>query len=225
MKRLLIAMMASFMAAPALAQAPAALEVKLGGIESGKPIPDRFAYCAPDGKDKTKDGGNINPAISWSEGPAGTKSYAIIAVDRDVPQTFELANQDGKIIPHAFPRQDFYHWVLVDVPANMVGIAEGADSKGKLEGGKPVGPVAYGVSGQNDYVRVFEGSFGGYDGPCPPWNDERLHHYYFIVYALDVPSLGLSGAFGGAYAEEMMKGHILGKGEALGTYANKENAH
>ena len=39
------------------------------------------------------------------------------------------------------------------------------------------------------------GDYYGYDGPCPPWNDDLLHHYHFRVYALDVPTLGLAGRF------------------------------
>ena len=38
------------------------------------------------------------------------------------------------------------------------------------------------------------GTYGGDDGPFPPFNDERLHHYNFVVHALDVPSLGLEGS-------------------------------
>jgi Raf kinase inhibitor-like YbhB/YbcL family protein len=222
MKFALHALALIMIAAPALAQEPAKLSVKIDGIENGRSIPERFAYCIQDGKGKTKDGQNINPAIEWSGAPEGTKSFAIIMVDRDVPQSFELANQDDKVIPRDFPRQDFYHWVLVDIPATMIGIAEGADSRGITKGGKQLGQRPYGVVGQNDYVRVLdEGPHGGYDGPCPPWNDNRLHNYHFIVYALSVPTLNLSGTFGGKYAEEMMKPHILAKGEVIGTFTNK----
>jgi Raf kinase inhibitor-like YbhB/YbcL family protein len=62
------------------------------------------------------------------------------------------------------------------------------------------------------------GQYGGYDGPCPPWNDERAHRYTFKVYALDVPSLNLSGAFTGPEAEAAMQGHVLAEGEAVGLY-------
>ena len=30
------------------------------------------------------------------------------------------------------------------------------------------------------------GDYYGYDGPCPPWNDELVHRYVFTLYALDV---------------------------------------
>jgi len=222
MKFALSALALMVLSSPVLAQQPAKLTVKVGGIEHGKPIPERFAYCIPDGNGKTKDGQNINPAIEWSGAPEGTKSYVILVVDRDVPQSFELANQDGKTIPREFPRQNFYHWVLVDIPPSILTIAEGADSRGITKGGKELGKRLYGVVGQNDYARFMgEGPHAGYDGPCPPWNDERLHRYHFTVYALSVPSLNLSGLFGGQYVEDIIQPHILAKGEVVGTFTNK----
>ncbi len=202
------------LAGGALAADPAELAVSLGGIEHGKPIPVKYAYCMPDDAGKTKNGGNINPRIEWSGAPERTKSFALLVVDPDVPQSFELANKEGKSIPEDFPRRNFYHWVLVDIPAGVTSIAEAADSNGVTKGGKAAGKTAYGINGRNDYPG------GGYDGPCPPWNDERLHHYHFIVYALDVPSLNLSAGFGGKEAEAAMKGHILARGEVVGTYTN-----
>ncbi|MDX2113884.1 MAG: YbhB/YbcL family Raf kinase inhibitor-like protein [Alphaproteobacteria bacterium] len=226
MKFILPALIAMTLASPALAQEPAKLTVKVGGIENGKPIPERFAYCIPDGQGKTKDGQNINPSIEWSGAPEGTKSYVILVVDRDVPQSFELANQEGKVIPREFPRQNFYHWVLVDIPSTMVAIAEGADSRGITKGGKELGKRAYGVVGQNDYARFMgEGPHGGYDGPCPPWNDTRLHRYHFTVYALSVPSVNLSGLFGGQYVEDIIQPHVLAKGEVIGTFTNKPGVY
>lgn len=209
------------MPSPALKTAPAALSVAVSGIENDRPIPAKFAYCRPDGSGKSMPSDNINPEIRWSGAPQGTKSFAIIVVDKDVPKTFELAYKEDKTIPKDFPRQNFYHWVLVDIPASRNKISEGEDCKGITEGGKPPGKTAYGVNGRNDYaVKAGQGQGGGYDGCCPPWNDERLHHYHFIVYALDVPTLGLTGNFDGAKAEAAMQGHILAQGEIIGTYTN-----
>ena len=90
--------------------------------------------------------------------------------------------------------------------------------------GKAAGPTKYGLSGINDYTGWFAnnskmaGNYGGYDGPCPPWNDTRRHHYRFTVYALDVPSLGLSGTFGAPDALKAMRRHVLAKGAAVGVY-------
>jgi phosphatidylethanolamine-binding protein (PEBP) family uncharacterized protein len=62
------------------------------------------------------------------------------------------------------------------------------------------------------------GTYGNYDGPFPPWNDERLHHYHFTVHALDVPSVGLEGEFKLDDARRAMEGHILDQGELVATY-------
>jgi Raf kinase inhibitor-like YbhB/YbcL family protein len=204
--------------ATAFSAEPAVLSVKLDGIEDGKPIAEKFAFCAPDSKSHSKDGGNISPAISWWGAPSETKSFAVIVVDRDVPASFDNANKEGKTIPADAPRQDFYHWVLVDIPGNVTKLAEGVDSPGMTPGGKSPGKREYGIVGQNDYATFSMGKGGGYDGPCPPWNDERLHRYHFMVYALDTESLGLSGNFTGQQAIAAMQGHVLATGGTVGTY-------
>lgn len=63
------------------------------------------------------------------------------------------------------------------------------------------------------------GDYGGYDGPWPPFNDERVHHYHFTVYALDVASLGLPQKFSGPDALKTMQGHILDQVTIIGTYS------
>lgn len=62
------------------------------------------------------------------------------------------------------------------------------------------------------------GDYLGYDGPCPSWNDERLHHYRFRVFALDVPALELPDPFTLADLHAAMAGHILAEAEWVGTY-------
>jgi Raf kinase inhibitor-like YbhB/YbcL family protein len=213
----IIFLLSSLAASAALAAEPAKLTVKTTAFEDGKPIPAKYAYCVPDGKGKTGDGGNTNPGVSWSGAPAGTQSYALIVVDPDVPADFSVANKDVPI-KIDYPRQNFYHWVLFDIPASVTSIDEGRVSNNIIKGGKAIGQTAYGITGPNDYARAYGGSYGGYDGPCPPWNDERLHHYHFIVTALDVPTLNLTGPLPGKLVEEGMKGHILAQGEFVGTY-------
>lgn len=198
---------------------PATLTLTSTSLQSGKPIAEKYAYCTPDGKGQTKNGGNISPQLSWQGAPEGTKSYVLIVVDPDVPTDFTNANKGGKTLAADMPRQNFYHWILTDIPASITSLAEGQDSAKFLEGGKPVGKTAYGINAANDYSKFYKGPYGGYDGPCPPWNDMRLHHYHFIVYALDVETLGLSAPTG-KQVEEAMANHILAKGELVGTYTN-----
>lgn len=63
------------------------------------------------------------------------------------------------------------------------------------------------------------GDYYGYDGPCPPWNDERLHHYLFRLYALDVPRLALAGRFTGRQALDAIHGHILDEARLVVAYS------
>jgi hypothetical protein len=199
------------------------LTVRVEGVASKNgPIPPDYAFCVPSAQSHTTSGGNKNPAISWSNGPSGTQSYAIIVVDTDVPTVFDDANKEGRTIAKSLKRRNFYHMVLVDIPASKTALTSGADSAGITAKGKPPGPTPNGLRGINDYSGAMSGdmagNYGGYDGPCPPWNDSILHHYHFIVYALDVPSLGLSGNFTGVDAQAAITKHALAKGEVVGTY-------
>jgi Raf kinase inhibitor-like YbhB/YbcL family protein len=194
------------------------LRVSVDNLKNNGPIPIQYAYCVPAQQGHTAPGANNNPLIKWSKGPAATLSYAIIVVDTDVPTVFDDANKEGKTIAASLKRRDFFHMVLVDIPASKTEIGMGADSNGMTEGGKPPGPTPNGLRGINDYTSATAGNHGGYDGPCPPWNDERIHHYHFIVYALDVASLGLTGNFRGSEAQEAIAKHTLARGAIVGTY-------
>ncbi|NNE83657.1 MAG: YbhB/YbcL family Raf kinase inhibitor-like protein [Alphaproteobacteria bacterium] len=200
------------------------LDVTVEGLDDGGRISRDFAFGVPTDDELFTFGPNISPAVSWSAGPAGTKSYAVIMHDASVPTVFDDANQEGKTIPADLARMDFYHWVLVDVPAEITSIAKGAEANSVVAKGKPIGPVDYGVRGANDFGMFMAGNadmagnYGGYDGPAPPWNDEIVHEYHFAVYALDVESLELSGAFSGKDAVAAMAGHILAKGSVMGLY-------
>lgn len=219
MKYIVAAALGALSASAAYA-APAKLKVKLDGIEHNQPIPAKFAYCQPDGKGQTVNADNISPAIRWSGAPEGTKSFAILVLDKDVPASFDNANKEGKVIEKKAKRQDFYHLALVDIPASVTSIPEGALSKGITPGGKPTGKGEYGFSGKNDYEKVAPGSNGAYDGPCPPWNDERLHNYSFTVYALKVDTLNPDKevVFTGQQAREALTRNILAEGTVIGTY-------
>ncbi|MFO1129564.1 MAG: YbhB/YbcL family Raf kinase inhibitor-like protein [Rhodospirillales bacterium] len=202
----------------------ASLNVTIDGWDDGAAIPEKFAFCRPADPGPIAMSDNRNPAVRWTSGPEGTRSYALVVVDPDVPSQPDNVNKEGCVLPADLPRVDFYHWVLVDIPAGVNVIEEGADADGITARGKAPGPCAVGVRGVNNYTDWFGGDvdmggdYGGYDGPCPPWNDERLHHYHCTVYALDVPSLGLSGKFGGPEALRAMEGHVLAEGSVVGTY-------
>jgi Raf kinase inhibitor-like YbhB/YbcL family protein len=202
------------------------MQLRSESFPNDGPIPGEFAFCVPAEDGPVALAPNRNPQLNWTDAPPGTKSYAIICHDPDVPSRGDDVNKAGRSVPHDLPRVDFHHWVLVDIPATLCEIAAGSHSNAVTAHGKSPGaaPHGQGVQGINDYTGWFagdddmRGEYGGYDGPCPPWNDERLHHYHFTIYALDVASVGLSGSFGGAEALAAIRGHILAQATWSGTY-------
>ncbi|GAA4329699.1 YbhB/YbcL family Raf kinase inhibitor-like protein [Pigmentiphaga soli] len=192
----------------------------------GQPIPARYAFGKPDPKTQVTLSDNVNPHLAWSDAPAGTQSFALLVHDYDVPSRGDDVNQAGRTVPADLPRVDFFHWVLVDLPAATTSIAEGEFSHGVTPKGK-AGPAAPHGSrqGVNDYTAWFSadqdmrGDYYGYDGPCPPWNDSIVHHYVFTLYALDVPRAALEGRFTGADVRRAIEGHVLDQAALTGTYA------
>jgi Raf kinase inhibitor-like YbhB/YbcL family protein len=202
-----------------------ALQVESESINHGERVPDSHAFGVPDGAGKAApEGGNRSPHLRWSGAPEGTQSFALIVYDPDVPADFSDANQEDRTLPEDAPRRDFAHWLLVDISPDVTELPEGAGSEGIVAGGQPTGATDHGVTGANSYTEAMAGdpqmggTYGGYDGPFPPFNDERLHHYHFVVHALDVPSLELEGDFTIDDVRAAMEGHVLDQGEIVGEY-------
>src|SRR5437868_8455819 len=133
-------------------------EVKLASssFADGGAIPAEFAFCAPDAKAHATLSKNRNPQLAWSDVPMGTKSFAIVCHDPDVPSKGDDVNQEGRTIPASLPRIDFFHWVLVDLPASTPSIAEGAFASSVTARGKPGPHAPQGArQGINDYTGWF----------------------------------------------------------------------
>ena len=202
------------------------MKLAIAGFTDGAAIPAKFAFCAVDPTAHVRMSENRNPPLAWRDVPAGVKSFAVICHDPDVPSVGTDVNQEGRTVPASLPRVDFFHWVLVDLPATLDSVGEGEFSSAIVANGKP-GPAAPrgARQGVNDYTGWFAddpamaGQYFGYDGPCPPWNDEIVHHYVFTVFALDVGRLGVEGAFTGPAARKAMEGHVLAQASVTGTYA------
>jgi Raf kinase inhibitor-like YbhB/YbcL family protein len=88
--------------------AEASLDVRSTLFGEGETIPMSAAHSMVGGD-------NVSPALSWTEGPAGTKSYAVTCFDPDAPTTV-----------------GFTHWVLFDIPAEVHSIEAGATPPGVL---------------------------------------------------------------------------------------------
>lgn len=101
--------------------------------------------------------------------------------------------------PDAPTTSGFWHWLTWDIPSGSTSLDATA---------LPAGAVA----GTND------GGGTGYLGPCPPQGD-KTHRYELTVYALDVPSLGLPPNVHAAVVGFVMRTHILGFAQLIGTYS------
>ncbi|WP_374404170.1 YbhB/YbcL family Raf kinase inhibitor-like protein [Niveibacterium sp.] len=193
-------------------------------IRDGAPIPGEFAFAVPASAGHVALSANRNPHLAWSGAPAGTRSYALICHDPDVPSRGDDVNQEGRSVPITLPRVDFFHWVLIDIPVGIDEIAAGSFSDGVVARGKPsAGPLDT-RQGLNDYTGWFAGDadmggdYHGYDGPCPPWNDELPHRYIFTLYALDIDRVPVDGRFGGADVRAAIAQHILAQASFTGRY-------
>ena len=111
-------------------------------------------------KKYTIDGESISPALSWNDAPEGTKSFALVMTDSDVPPDF------GGFFPH---------WILYDIPASVNSLVEGASPGGTIPSGAKELENAYAGFGMPDKGK-------GYGPPWPAGEDP--HRYTFTLYAL-----------------------------------------
>jgi len=194
-------------------------------FRDGGAIPGRCAFAVIDPQTHVRLSDNRNPELSWSGAPPGTKSFALLCIDADAPTRPDDVNQEGRSVPKSLPRAEFMHWAMVDVPASLARIEEGACGSGVTPRGKPQPPGPAGSrQGLNDYTgwfkgdRDMEGQYLGYDGPCPPWNDELPHHYRFELHALDLARCPVEGAFTVAAVRKAIAGHSLASAAITGVY-------
>ncbi|MGZ3182612.1 MAG: YbhB/YbcL family Raf kinase inhibitor-like protein [Telluria sp.] len=203
-------------------------------FRDGGSIPPDCAFAVPDPATHVRFSSNRNPHLAWDDVPAGTESLVLFCIDVDVPSVGTDVNRPGHVVREDLPRTEFFHWTLCDIPVALKSLGEGQFSDMVTPRGKPGPMVPFLVKngtehqlrhGKNDYTGWFAtdadmaGDYYGYDGPCPPWNDERIHHYIFRLYALDIPRLPLDGAFTGQEARLAIRGHILDEAQLIGCYS------
>ena len=118
------------------------MKLSIKEFTNGETIPSANAFCIPDIAQHVALSDNLNPGLSWSDIPTGTKSLVLICVDSDVPSKPDDVNQVDREVPADLQRCDFYHWVMVDIPVDINSIASGSCSKGVVAHGKkdPLGP-------------------------------------------------------------------------------------
>ena len=138
--------------------------------------------------DASVGGENVSPQLRWSGFPAETKSFAVTVYDPDAP------TQSG-----------FWHWVVVNLPVTVTGLAAGA---GASDAALPEGAF---------HVRNDMGA-NAYVGAAPPQGD-REHRYVFIVHAVDVETLDVDSATTPAVVGFNLAFHTLARAVLRPTYS------
>ena len=198
-------------------------------FNDGGNIPSAFAFGIIAPKSHVTLSGNRNPHLAWDDVPPGTRSFALIVHDYDVPSRPDDVNQEGREVPADLPRVDFFHWVLFDLPADLRRIDDGqfahqVTPRGKAGPMIPHQPIEGALHGLNGYTDWFasdhdmSGDYYGYDGPCPPWNDSIVHHYVFTLYALSVDRVIVSGRVTGEAIRAAMAGKVIAQAAITGLY-------
>jgi Raf kinase inhibitor-like YbhB/YbcL family protein len=135
-------------------------------------------------------GKNISPQLSWTNAPAGTKSFAITAYDPDAPTG-----------------SGWWHWVVFNIDKSVDNLKAGASSSGA---GKPAMPAGA-VESVTSYGTT------GFGGACPPPGD-KPHRYIFTVYALDVEKLAIDAAARAELIGFNLNSHALAKASVMAYY-------
>lgn len=131
-------------------------------------------------------GGNRSPHLAWTGAPEGTQSFAVTCYDPDAPTG-----------------SGFWHWVVVNIPADAAELAAGAGGGSGLPDGA--------LQTNTDFGRP------GYGGPCPPEGDHP-HRYLFTVHAVGVELLPVEASTTAAVVGFMLNFNTLEKAALMGLY-------
>ena len=146
-------------------------------VTDGQPLKD----------DQVAAAGNASPQLSWSGAPEGTKSYTVTCYDPDAPTP-----------------SGFWHWALVDLPADVTSLAAGAGAEGATLPG-------------NAFMLRNDGGTQGFMGAAPPPGDQ-VHRYYFVVHAVKDATLGVDSDMSAAVVSFNLAFKTLGRAIIHGTY-------
>ncbi|HXH72365.1 MAG TPA: YbhB/YbcL family Raf kinase inhibitor-like protein [Mariprofundaceae bacterium] len=75
-------------------------------------------------------GGNLSPALFWSQVPEGTRSFAVTVHDSDSPRP-----------------GGWWHWLLFNIPVDTEGLPKGAGTLGHEPAGSTQSLTSFGTAG------------------------------------------------------------------------------
>jgi Raf kinase inhibitor-like YbhB/YbcL family protein len=156
-----------------------AMHLRSPAFRDGDDIPSKF----------THDGADVSPPLEWDDVPEAAKSLALVVEDPDVADP----SQPGRL---------WIHWIVVDLPPDSGGLAEG------------VRHLPNGVMGLNDWDRPH------WNGPSPP---KGRHHYIFKLYALD-RRLGLARPTKYDLDRALTASVVLAEAKLVGLYQRRKAA-
>jgi Raf kinase inhibitor-like YbhB/YbcL family protein len=146
-------------------------------VTDGQPLED----------DQVAELGNTSPQLSWTGAPEGTKSFTVTCFDPDAPTP-----------------SGFWHWVLVDLPADVTSLDTGAGAEGASLPGSA-------------FMCRNDGGSKAFMGAAPPPNDQ-VHRYYFVVHAVKEETLGVDSDASPAAVSFNLAFKTLGRAIIRGTY-------
>lgn len=133
-------------------------------------------------------GGNKSPQLAWSGAPAGTRSFALTCFDPDAPTG-----------------SGFWHWVVVNIPANVGEL--------KLDAGNPKS----GLLPKGALMTRTDFGAPGYGGPCPP-PGHGPHRYQFTLFAVKQDTLPVQADTSAAIVGFNLHFNTLEKAMLTGTF-------
>lgn len=153
-----------------------AFEVSSNDIHEGQLMKSEFTFS---GMGCT--GENISPQLSWKDAPEGTKSFAITVFDPDAPTG-----------------SGWWHWLALNIPANVSSVAQGSPMKDVLQTKNDFGTMSYG-------------------GACPPAGN-GMHRYQYTVWALPQEKIDLPADISPAVVGYTLNSMALDKAVLTATY-------
>lgn len=140
---------------------------------------------------ETAGGSNRSPQLSWSGFPAATKSFAVTCFDPDAPTG-----------------SGFWHWAVANLPATTLELAAGAGALAGTPGSELLPAEAVTMPNERRQ-RAFTGA-------APP-QGTGVHHYWFVVHALDVEHLDIDPELTPAVMGFMMRESTLARAVIVAT--------